>query len=148
MPPQNMPVWSKDPFDLKASEKQHTQELFSHPFCQKAGCKCSFVKVFSSHNKNPGDLTCCLVTKSKITVLQPHGLEPSRLCPWDFPGKTTGAGCRALLQRIFLTHISCIFLHQQADSLPLCHLGSPKEMLWLHQEINKALVFLVTFPQL
>ena len=79
MPPQNMPVWSKDPFDLKASEKQHTQELFSHPFCQKAGCKCSFVKVFSSHNKNPGDLTCCLVIKSKITVLQPHGLEPSRL---------------------------------------------------------------------
>ena len=24
-------------------------------------------------------------------------------CPWDFPGKNTGVGCRALLQGIFLT---------------------------------------------
>ena len=29
----------------------------------------------------------------------PHGLQPSRLlCPWDFPGKNTGAGCHCLLQ--------------------------------------------------
>ena len=25
------------------------------------------------------------------------------LCPWDFPGKSTGVGCHFLLQRIFLT---------------------------------------------
>ena len=31
--------------------------------------------------------------------LQPHGLHPTRfLCPWYFPGKTTGAGCHFLLQ--------------------------------------------------
>ena len=37
-------------------------------------------------------------------VLRPHGLEPTRLlCPWDFPGKNTGVGCRFLLQGIFLT---------------------------------------------
>ena len=36
--------------------------------------------------------------------LQSHGLEPtSLLCPWDSPGKNTGMGCHALLQRIFLT---------------------------------------------
>ena len=36
--------------------------------------------------------------------LWPHGLWPTRLlCPWDFPGKDTGVGCHALLQRIFLT---------------------------------------------
>ena len=30
---------------------------------------------------------------------QPHGLQPSRLLrPWDFPGKSTGVGCRCLLQ--------------------------------------------------
>ena len=35
--------------------------------------------------------------------LQPRGLSPSRLlCPWDFPGKNTGAGCHFLLQGIFL----------------------------------------------
>jgi len=29
----------------------------------------------------------------------PHGLQPSRLlCPWDFPGKSTGVWCHCLLQ--------------------------------------------------
>ena len=36
--------------------------------------------------------------------LQPHGLQPTRLlCPWDFPGKNTRAGCHFLLQGIFPT---------------------------------------------
>ena len=31
--------------------------------------------------------------------LRPHGLQPARLlCPWDFPGKNTAAGCHFLLQ--------------------------------------------------
>ena len=30
--------------------------------------------------------------------LCPHGLQPTRLlCPWDFPGKSTGVGCHCLL---------------------------------------------------
>ena len=30
--------------------------------------------------------------------LRPHGLQPTRLlCPWDFPGKSTGVGCQCLL---------------------------------------------------
>ena len=34
--------------------------------------------------------------------LQPHGLQPAKLlCPWDFPGRSTGVGCHALLQGIF-----------------------------------------------
>ena len=62
--------------------------------------------------------------------LQPPGLQPSRfLCPWDSPGKNTGAGCHFLLQGIFLIQASnpCLLclLHLQAGSLPLCHLGSP-----------------------
>ena len=29
---------------------------------------------------------------------RPHGLQPTRLlCPWDFPGKSTGVGCHFLL---------------------------------------------------
>ena len=70
-------------------------------------------------------LSCSLVSDS----LWPHGLGPVRLlCPWNFPGKNTGVGCHALLQRIFPTQgsnwrLSCL-LHWQVDSLPLCHLGS------------------------
>ena len=29
-----------------------------------------------------------------------HGLQPTRLlCPWDFPGKSTGVGCHSLFNR-------------------------------------------------
>ena len=31
---------------------------------------------------------------------RPRGLQPTRLlCPWDFPGESTGVGCHCLLQR-------------------------------------------------
>ena len=54
-------------------------------------------------------------------------MEPARLlCPWCFPGKSTGAGCHFLLQGIILTQGSSLhLLHWQADSLPLSHPGSP-----------------------
>ena len=31
---------------------------------------------------------------------RPHGLQPTGLlCPWDFPGKSTGEGCHGLLRQ-------------------------------------------------
>ena len=58
--------------------------------------------------------------------------------PWTplstgFPSKNPGVGCHFLLQGVFpnqgsnphLWHL----LHWQADSLPLCHLGSPPPFL-------------------
>ena len=41
---------------------------------------------------------------------RPHGLLPARLpCPWDFPGKHTGAGCHFLLRGLGTrTPVSCI----------------------------------------
>ena len=56
----------------------------------------------------------------------PHELQPVRLlCPWDSPGKDTGAGCRALLQGIFPTQRLNPYLlrvlHWQACSLQLWH---------------------------
>ena len=38
--------------------------------------------------------------KVKVTLLC---ITTRLLCPWDLPGKTTGAGCLFLLQGIFLT---------------------------------------------
>ena len=41
--------------------------------------------------------------------LRPHGLQPTRLlCPWDFPGKSTGVGCHCLL---WYVHIYPLFLN-------------------------------------
>ena len=51
------------------------------------------------------------------------------ICPWDFPGKNTGVGCRALLQGISLTQGSnprlLSLLRWQAGSLPLAPPGKP-----------------------
>ena len=58
----------------------------------------------------------CVLSLSVVSdSLQPHGLWPARLCPWDSPGKYTGVGCHTLLQGIFPTqglnlssYVSCI----------------------------------------
>ena len=43
---------------------------------------------------NPWKLSRSVVSDSS----RPHGLQPTRLlCPWDFPGKSTGVGCHCLL---------------------------------------------------
>ena len=47
---------------------------------------------------------CCLVAKSRLTLLQLHGLQPTRLLrPGDLPGKNSGADCHFLRLRVFLT---------------------------------------------
>ena len=39
--------------------------------------------------------------------LRPHGLLPTRLfCPWNFPGKNTGVGCRSLRGKLWLKKLS------------------------------------------
>ena len=64
---------------------------------------------------------CCLVYKSYPILLEPHGLQLTRLlCLWDSPGKNTGMGCHFLLQQIFPTQGSNL-LHWQVDSSPLSH---------------------------
>ena len=78
---------------------------------------------------------CCLVAKSCPTFSRPHRPEPTRiLCPWDFPGKNAGEGCRFLLQRIFLIqglNLHLLSLLNWVDSLPLSHQGSR------YSDINK-----------
>ena len=73
----------------------------------------------------------CLVAKLYLILLRHNGLQPARLlCPWDFPGKSTGVGCHFLLQGIFLTQgLNPHLLHWQVDSLPLSHQRSPSSGL-------------------
>ena len=50
--------------------------------------------------RESGNVSCSVVSDS----LGPPGLYPAGLfCPQDPPGKNTGVGCHALLQRIFST---------------------------------------------
>ena len=61
----------------------------------------------------------CLTLYNPLDGSLPGGL----LCPWNFPGKNTRAGCHFLRQRIFLTQGSNLRLlhlpHWQAAILPL-----------------------------
>ena len=58
---------------------------------------------------------------------RPHGPQLTRLlCPWDFPGNSTGVAFHFLLQRIFLTQGSTPGLpHCRQILYPLSHLGIP-----------------------
>ena len=65
----------------------------------KAGV--SFCLIFIISVKS---ICCCLVVKSSLTLLQPHGPQTARLhSPWDSSGKNTGVGFHAFLQGIFPT---------------------------------------------
>ena len=50
--------------------------------------------------------SCSVVSDSS----RPRGLQPTRLlCPWDFPGKSTGVGCHCLLHTM-PEHIKIYFV--------------------------------------
>ena len=63
--------------------------------------------------------------------LRPHGLQPTRLlCPWDFPGNSTGVDCHFLLQGIFPTQgLNPGLPHCRQTLYHLSHQGSPKYKL-------------------
>ena len=46
----------------------------------------------------------CSVGKSCLILCNPRDYSTRVLCPWEFPGKSTGVVCRFLLQGIFLTY--------------------------------------------
>ena len=47
---------------------------------------------------NPCNWKVKVKSLSRVQLLGPHGLQPTRLLPlWDFPGKSTGVGCHCLL---------------------------------------------------
>ena len=49
------------------------------------------------HESGKWKWSCSVVSDSE----RPHRLQPTRLlCPWDFPGKSTGVGCHCLLRKL------------------------------------------------
>ena len=84
---------------------------------------------------------CCSDGQLYLTLLRPHGLQPTRLlCRWDSPGKNIGVDCHALLQGIFPTEGSNLrllrLLHWQAGTLPLAPPGKPHSTLQVFSNIS------------
>ena len=69
----------------------------------------------------------CLVAISCLTLLWPHGLQPTRLLyPQDFPGKNTGMGCHFLLALII-----CL----SSLSTPLKDMSLRKGEVWYYAKV-------------
>ena len=73
-------------------------------------------------------LYMCMHAQSCPTLCKPTRL----LCPWDSPSKNTGVASHFLLQGLFLTQGSDLYLlhllRWQLGSLPLSYLGSDTHM--------------------
>ena len=51
----------------------------------------------TSKGVSGANCVCAWLVTQSCPTLRPHGLQPARLlCPWDSPGKSTGAGCHFL----------------------------------------------------
>ena len=82
-------------------------------------------------------LSHSVVSNSVIPWTVAHRL----LCPWDSPGKNTGVDCHSLLQGIFPTQgLNPHLLHWQGDSLLLCHVGSPREIISFFSSLEPSAV--------
>ena len=75
----------------------------------------------------------CLVTQSCLTLCKPMDSSlPGFPVHDDFPGKNTGVGCHALLQRIFPTQESNSGLpHCRWILYPLSYQGHPRRLEWV-----------------
>ena len=67
---------------------------------------------------------CCLFTTSCPAVLRHHVLYPAKLlCPWDFAGKKTGAGCHFPLHFLSLPFTNSKGSYQPRDWIHVSCIG-------------------------
>ena len=79
------------------------------------------------HESKKWKWSCSVMCESSLL----HGLQPTRLlCPWDFPGKSTGVGCLCLL----LLNLWFSFIHLQEESRRLGTSSSPCNQDQQHED--------------
>ena len=114
------------------------------------GC-CGFTgreRTWASHvagENSPLNRLCarsvsCSVVSSSLLF---HGLEPTRLlCPWDFPGKNTGASCLSFLHGIFPTQgLNLCLLYCRQILYRLSHQRSPMDFVEIRKFCTCVLFF-------
>ena len=88
--------------------------------------------ILSQCHSSTAEVTCTMLRvlgRARLSAT-PRSVAASFPFLWNCPGKDTGESCHLFLQGVFLTPglNPCLshLLHWQADSSPLCHLGSPE----------------------
>ena len=80
---------------------------------------------------------------------RPHGLQPTRLlCPWDFPGKSTGVGCHRLLRDLLLLVVKCGNCSQNPPNLGTLWewiQTAPKDRWIAHSGVSKPVLPVATY---
>ena len=70
---------------------------------------------------------------------RPHGLQPTRLlCPWDFPGKSTGVGCHCLLRITDIRICKCINSGKYIKKIRECEW---RHRFKLHQQVEEGWIW-------
>ena len=96
--------FKKDLFDIPAVQGTF-KSLLQHHSSKVSIFWCSaFFMVQLSHPYTTTGKTMCLIAQSCLTLCDPvNSSPPGSSVHGDFPGKTTGVGCHALLQGIVPT---------------------------------------------
>ena len=68
-------------------------------------------------------LYVCVSHPAVSNFLRPHGLQPTRLlCPWDFPGKSTGVGYYCQFSSVAQSCLTlCHPMNHSTSGLPVHH---------------------------
>ena len=111
------PTSTPGPGNLLSAFCLQISDKWNHTIC----CLLCLASFSYHHAFKVGSCCACVYVLSRSVVsnsLQAHGLQLTRLlCPWNFPGKNTEAGCHFLLQGIFLTRdqtlVSVSFIGRQ-----------------------------------
>ena len=116
-------VWFEKNLKLKKKKKNRARPL-------ESGCK-DISSMFSTLSLSRFSRVPLFAAPWTVDHQAPLSMGFSKLCPWDSPGKNTGASCHFALQQISPNQgWNWWLLHQQVDSSPPSHLGSSFYFLW------------------
>ena len=76
---------------------------------------------------------------------RPHGLQPTRLlCPWGFPGKSTGVGCHCLLHWWWLVHFKRYWMFHDIKGAIVDGLKLPLTNIWCISHLSLSSITLAS----
>ena len=117
-----------DAFKLPKPRAHQINEISSSRGGTRQRCS-QWAKQIENHPSH-SSLCCVVLSRCRVRLFSTPWLQPTRICPWDSPGKNTGVGCHFLLQGIFPNQgLNPGLLHCRRIHYQLSYQGSPHSSL-------------------